>query len=102
MNAPVLRAHGEAGVVPAAKDAEAFELDPQAREELSRVLAAGEADFELRKFGLFAAEILVDFEFDGQTVAVPTGDVGRVEAGHGFGLDDGCGRWRRAACAWRT
>ena len=37
---------------------------------------------------LLAAEFLVDLDFDGQAVAVPAGDVGRVEAGHGFGLDD--------------
>ncbi len=37
---------------------------------------------------LFAAELLVDLDLDGQAVAVPAGDVGGVEAGHGLGLDD--------------
>ncbi len=34
------------------------------------------------------AELLVYFNFDGEAVAVPTRDVGGVEAGHGFGFDD--------------
>ena len=34
------------------------------------------------------AEFLIDFEFDGQAVAIPAGDVGRVETGHGFRFDD--------------
>ncbi len=53
-----------------------------------RVVAAGAADGDGVHLELFAAELLVDFDFDGEAVAVPAGDVGGVEAGHGLGLDD--------------
>ena len=33
-------------------------------------------------------ELLVYFDFDWETVTVPAGDVGCVEAGHGFGFDN--------------
>ena len=36
----------------------------------------------------FEAELLVNLDLDGEAVAVPSGDVGGVEAGHGLGLDD--------------
>ena len=52
------------------------------------VLAAGAADADGGHFELLAAELLVDFDFDGEAVAVPAGDVGGVEAGHGLGFDD--------------
>ena len=41
-----------------------------------------------RHLQLFAAELLVDLDLDGQAVAVPAGDVGSVEAGHGLRLHD--------------
>ena len=53
-----------------------------------RVLAAGAADGDGGHLELFAAELLVDFDLDGEAVAVPAGDVGGVEAGHGLGFDD--------------
>ena len=37
---------------------------------------------------LFAAQSLVDFDFDRQAMAVPSGHVGRVESRHGLGLHD--------------
>ena len=36
----------------------------------------------------FVAEFGHDFDFDGQAVAIPAGDVGGVEAGHGLVVDD--------------
>ncbi len=80
--------HGEVGVVPAAEDADALELGALEVDELLRVLAAGAADGEGGHFELFAAEFFVDLDLDGEAVAVPAGDVGGVEAGHGLGLDD--------------
>jgi len=53
-----------------------------------RVLAAGAADGDGIHLELFAAELFVDFDLDGEAVAVPAGDVGGVEAGHGFSFDD--------------
>ena len=80
--------HGEVGGVPAAEDADALELGALEVDVFLRVLAAGAADGEGVHLEFFAAELLVDFDFDGEAVAVPAGDVGGVEAGHGFGLDD--------------
>ena len=80
--------HGGVGLGPAAEDAHADELGALEVEVLLRVLAAGAADLDGIHFELFAAELLVDFDLDGQAVAVPAGDVGGVEAGHGLGLDD--------------
>ena len=57
-------------------------------EVLLRVLAAGAADGDGVHLQLLTAKLLVDFDLDGEAVAVPSGDVGGVEASHGFGLDD--------------
>ena len=76
------------GIVPAAEDADALELRALQVDVLLRVLAAGVADRDGVHLELLAAELLVDLDLDGQAVAVPAGDVGRVEAGHGLGLDD--------------
>ncbi len=53
-----------------------------------RVGAAGIQDGRNGHLQLFAAELLVDLDLDGQAVAVVAGNVGRIEAGHGFRLDD--------------
>ncbi len=84
----VAEAHGFVGLVPAAEDAEALELAALEVDEAGGVLAAGLADGDGVHLELFAAEFLVDLDLDGEAVAVPAGDVGRVEAGHGLGLDD--------------
>ena len=52
------------------------------------VLAAGAADGDGVHLEFFSTELLVYFNFDGEAVAVPAGDVGGVEAGHGLGFDD--------------
>ncbi len=80
--------HGEVGRVPAAEDADALELGALEVDVFLRVFAAGAADGDGVHLEFFAAELLVDFDFDGETVAVPAGDVGGVEAVHGLGLDD--------------
>ena len=84
----ILRAHGEVGVVPAAENAQADEIALLQIDVLLRVLAAGETDLGGGHFGFVRSEFLIDLGLDGQAVAVPAGDVGRVEARHGFGLDD--------------
>jgi hypothetical protein len=53
-----------------------------------RVFAAGAADGDGGHLKFFAPELFVDFNFDGEAVAVPAGDVGGVEASHGLGFDD--------------
>ena len=80
--------HGGVGLGPAAEDAHADELGALEVEVLLGVLAAGAADGHGVHFELFAAELLVNLDFDGEAVAVPAGDVGGVESGHGLGFDD--------------
>ncbi len=80
--------HGGVGLSPAAEDAHADELGALEVEVFLGVLAAGPADGDGVHLELFAAQLLVDFDLDGEAVAVPAGDVGGVEAGHGAGLDD--------------
>ncbi len=84
----IVRAHGEIGIVPLAEDAEALEIGALEIDVLFGVLAAGAADFDGGHVRLFAAELAIDLDFDGQAVAIPAGDVGRIEAGHGARLDD--------------
>ena len=52
------------------------------------IFAAGAADLDRRHASLPGTELVIDFDFNGQTVAIPSGDVGRIETGHGFRLDD--------------
>jgi hypothetical protein len=80
--------HGEVGLVPAAEDAEALEGGVLEVDVLLGVGAAGLADLGGRHLGFFGAEFAIHFDLDGEAVAVPAGDVGGVEAGHGAGLDD--------------
>ncbi len=84
----VVAGHGHVGLIPAAEAADAFKLRGLQVDVLLRVGAAGGEDGRNRHFQLFAAELLVDFDLDGQAVAVVAGDVGGVEAGHGLRLDD--------------
>ena len=80
----VVGVESEVRIVPITKDAEAFErvalgIDPSASEGF-----AAAADFG----GLDVAGIVAlhHLEFDGQPVAIPTRDIGRFEARHGFGF----------------
>ena len=84
----VLGVHGGVGLFPAAEATQANELLTLQVEVLLGVLAAGAADGNRVHLKLLAAELLVDFDLDGETVAVPAGNVGGVEASHGFRLDD--------------
>ena len=80
--------HGGVRVLPAAKDAEALKLAALQVDVFLRVFAAGSTDRDGVHFQLFAAQLLVYLDFDGQAVAVESRDVGRVETRHGLGLDD--------------
>ena len=84
----VVAGHGLVGLVPAAEAADALKLRGLQIDVLLRVGAAGIEDVGNRHLQLFAAELLVDLDLDGQAVAVVAGDVGGVEAGHGLRLDD--------------
>ena len=80
--------HREIGIFPAAEDAEAFKFDAVDVDKFGGIGAAFGADLGDGHGGLALAEFLIDFDFDGEAVAIPAGDVGGIEAGHGFRFDD--------------
>ena len=84
----VVAGHGLVGRIPAAKAANALKLRGLQVDVFLRVGAAGLQNGRNRHLKLFAAQVLVHLDLDGQAVAVVAGDVGSVESGHGFGFDD--------------
>ena len=84
----VLRRHGRIGLVELAKNSQALKLRTLQIEELGCIFAASVADSQRLHLQLFAAQHLIHFDFNGQAVAVPTGNIGRVETGHGLRLND--------------
>ena len=78
----VLEVHREVQVVPVAEDAQTLELDTHHVDEARGVRPAGTAEVGDRHLALFRAELAIDFQLDGQTVAVVPEDVGRVEPHH--------------------
>ena len=74
--------HRQVWVFPIAEDPEALEGGALDIDETGCELGAAAADFRR----LQAGRLLDDLELDGQAVAIPTGDEGRVEAGHGLGF----------------
>ncbi len=80
--------HGEIGIPPIAHHPQANEITPLAFDLLAGIFAAGLP--ELRRIHLDAglAGLLLDIEFDRQAVAVPTGNIGRIEPAQGLALDD--------------
>ena len=84
----VVAGHGLVGRVPAAEAADALELRGLQIDILLRVGAAGIQHLRDRHLKLFAAQLLVHLDLDGQAVAVVAGNVGSVKAGHGLRLDD--------------
>ncbi len=76
--------HREVGLLPIAEDAEAAERFPLDIDEAGGELGAAAADFGRFK----ACGLLHDLELDRQSVAVPAGDEGGVEAGHGLRFHD--------------
>src|SRR5215469_4840908 len=80
--------HRQIGIVPATKHADTLELAALEVDVLLGVVPAGFTDGQGVHLELFAAELFVDLDLDGEAVAVPAGNVGGVEASHGLGLDD--------------
>ncbi len=80
--------HGQVGIVPLAHDTEALELVSLDVDELLGVSPTTAANLGLCHLLFFGPELLVHIVFDGQTMAVPTRNVGGVEAGHLPGTDD--------------
>ncbi len=78
----------EYGLLPTAEDADSLELLALQVEILLRVLAALLAHRQRVHVELLAAQQVVHLDLDGQSVAVPAGHVGRVEAAHAARLDD--------------
>jgi hypothetical protein len=79
----------EVGILPVAEDAEALELGALEVNVFARVGVAGGADGGGVARGVAGlAHVLRDLELDGQAVAVPAGDVGRVEAAQRLVFDD--------------
>ena len=77
--------HGGVGMLPITDAAQAHELftlhaDPVAGKIPAIAAQIGDGDLIFRVAALAIA--LLDFPFDRQTVAVPAGDIGRVEPGH--------------------
>ena len=70
----------QVGVFPVAEDTEAAELLALQVDVFAGVGLGALADFDGSEAGLFFDH----FEFDGESVAVPTGDEGRTETGHGL------------------
>src|ERR1051325_688318 len=71
---------------PPAKNAESLELIPLDIQKLLRVLTTFPAHFDRWHLQLFAAKSFIHLDFNGQPVAVPPRNVGRIKARHGFGL----------------
>ncbi len=82
------RIHRQVRIVPAAHDAEALEILPLEIDPLFGVLAAGPADLNRRHLRLLTTQLLIDFVFYGEAMAVPSGNVWRVVTSHGSGLYD--------------
>jgi hypothetical protein len=84
----VLGVHGGVRLVEAAEDADPLELLTLQVEKLLGVLATFCAHVGWTHLQLLAAEFLIHLDLDGQAVAIPAGDVGRVKSRHGFRFDD--------------
>ena len=80
----ILRRHGGVGLIPAPENTQPLELRPLQVEVFLGVLAAGAAHRDGLHLQLLAAQLFVDFDLDGQAMAVPTGNIGGIEAGHGL------------------
>src|ERR1017187_101401 len=84
----VFGAHGEVGVVPLPQHAEALEILALEADVLFGILAAGAADLDRGHVRLLRPEVVIDLDFDGKAVAIPSRHVRRIEAGHGLRLHD--------------
>ena len=69
------------------EDAQPLELFALQIQIFLRILAAGFAHLQRRHLQLFAPQFLIHLDLDGQSVAIPAGNIRRVKAGHGLRLD---------------
>ena len=76
------------GVIPRPDHAEPLEVAALDVHVLLRVGAAGAAEIRRAHLLLLRPELAVDLQLDWQAVAIPAGDVRRVEAQHVVRLDD--------------
>ena len=79
--------HREIGIFPFAENPEPFELIPLNPDVFLRIGPADAALVRLRHPGLSVAQFAVHLVFNGKPVAVPSGNVNAVPAGHVPGLD---------------
>src|SRR6185312_5508137 len=84
----ILRAHGQVRIVPAPKYPKPNERLPLQIDVFLGIAPASPADLRGRHFRLFLAQFPVHFDLDWEAVAVPAGDIGRIEALHRPGFDD--------------
>ena len=84
----VVRVHRQIGIVPAAQYSEALEFDLVDFHIAGGEFAAQAAKLRRRNFRRLAAQFLLDFRLNRESVAVPTWHVRRAEAGHGLRLHD--------------
>ena len=80
--------HGFVNVIPAAEDTKALEVFGLKADIFVGVTAADLTDLHLGHRRLFGSELSVDFDLNRQAMAIETGDIGRIETGHGFRFDD--------------
>ncbi len=80
--------HGQVGMLPVSKDAETLKLITLDFYPFLSIGTAFLAHLSLGHVALLLAELLVDFQLDRQSMAIPAGDVGGVEPLHALALDD--------------
>ena len=84
----VTRRHRQIGVIPVTHHAKADEVSPLAIDLLGGEFTAGRAECAWIDLGVGAARRFFDLVLDRQAVAIPAGDVGRIEAIERTRLDD--------------
>jgi hypothetical protein len=80
--------HGQVWIVPLTHHAQTFEFVTLDIDKLFGVSPARATNLGLGHLFLFGAQFFVHIVLDGQSVAVPTGNVNGVETGHLPGADD--------------
>ena len=83
-----LEIHGQVGVIPIAKHAEAFEVFALTIHLCLRVFSAGLTESRGIHLPAGLADLFLHVQFDGQTVAIPARHIGRIKTAEGLGLDD--------------
>ena len=84
----ILRRHGRIRLVPLSKYANSLELLALQVQKLLCILPAFQPYIGGIHLELLAAQLLVYFDLDRQSVAIPPGHVRRVKSRHRLGFDD--------------